>query len=433
MGLTASKNTYMIKDFSSNPLCGSDKNRQVDILFIVFCLWLLVLMCRPQDIFPFLSPLRPALVLSIIVFIVLIFRSHDLIQKLFYQERQNKLFVYMVFFMILSIPFAIYRRSSFEFVFTVYSIVILFYYLFYGIVDSINRLRTVILLGCIGNGLYLTYSVATGTMIGGRLFFGDMFDANDLAFYALSFLPLNLIFISRDNSKLIRVACLGFFIVGMLLILLTGSRGGMLALATVIAVALCTKSRVISRPLKGFVISLSIILLFFAPANSERFNTIFNLEDDYNLQAETGRVAIWKAGLRIMFENPLTGVGVNNFAEAIGTDRQRRGEESLRWQAAHNMVVQIGTETGIIGMTLFLLMSMNVFRILGRARKESDSGQLAKIAEMGRLGFLGLFVSGMFLSQAYSIFWAFYISFSAIISRIMSQEKTEQYTDKINH
>ncbi len=418
---------HHLTDYTKISPYGRPDNKRVDILFLVFCLWLFVLVSRPQDIFPSLSPLRPALLLSIIVFIVLIFRSHDLIQKRFFQERQNKLFMYMIFFMMLSIPFALYRRLSFEYFFTVYSIVILFYYLFYGIVDSISRLRTVILLGCIGNGLYLTYSVATGTMIGGRLFFGDMFDANDLAFFALSFLPFNLIFISRDNSKLIRVACLGFFIVGMLLILLAGSRGGMLALATVIAVALCTtKSRVISRPLKVVFIPLCIILLSFAPANFERFKTIINLEDDYNLQAETGRVAIWKAGVRIMFENPLTGVGVINFPEAIGTDRQIRGSESLEWQAAHNMLVQIGTETGIIGITLFILMSMNVFRILGRARKDSDSGQLAKIAEMGRLGFLGLFVSGMFLSQAYSIFWAFYISFSASISQIMSHGKTEQ-------
>jgi len=413
----------MIKDFSSNPLCGSDKNRQVDILFIVFCLWLLVLMCRPQDIFPFLSPLRPALLLSIIVFIVLTFRVHDLIQKRFFQERQNKLFTYMVFVMILSVPFALYRRLSFEYVFTVYSIVILFYYLFYSIVDSINRLRIIILLGCIGNGLYLAFSVATGTIIEGRLFFGEMFDANDLSFYALSFLPLNLIYLSGDNSKLIRIACLGFFIVGMFLILLTGSRGGMLAFAAVMALALFTKSHIIKRPLKVIFVSLFVILFSLAPANIERFKTIFSLEDDYNVQDETGRLAIWKAGLRIMLENPLTGVGVLNFGEAIGTDRQMRRAITLQWQAPHNMVVQVGTETGIIGMTLFLLMSINVFRIMARAQKRSISKEVAKIAEMGRLGFLGLFVSGMFLSQAYSIYWAFYVAFSAIINQMLIQEE----------
>lgn len=402
---------------------GRTDNKRVDILYLVFCAWLFVLMCRPQDIWLFLSPLHPALLMSVFVFILLIFRIHGLGKKPSFQGGQNKLFAALVVVIVLSIPLALYRRLSFEYVTTSYSIVILFYYLFYNIVDSIYRLRTIILLGCIGNGIYLAYSVATGTMIEGRLFFGDMFDANDLAFYALSFLPLNLIFISRDNSKLIRITCLGFFIVGMLLILLTGSRGGMLAFAAVMALALFTKSHVIKRPLKVIFVSLFVILFSVAPANIERFKTIFSLEDDYNVQYETGRLAIWKAGLRIMLANPLTGVGVLNFGEAIGTDRQKRGAITMKWQAPHNMVVQIGTETGVIGMTLFLLMSLNVFRIMTRAHKRSNSKEVAKIAEMGRLGFLGLFVSGMFLSQAYSIYWAFYVAFSAIINQMLIQEE----------
>jgi O-antigen ligase len=87
------------------------------------------------------------------------------------------------------------------------------------------------------------------------------------------------------------------------------------------------------------------------------------------------------------------------------------------------MAVQIGTETGVIGLALFLLMSLNVFRIFGKVHSNSPSESLIRISEMGRAGFLGLFVSGMFLSQAYSFYWAFYIVLSAALNRLYLKEK----------
>jgi len=85
------------------------------------------------------------------------------------------------------------------------------------------------------------------------------------------------------------------------------------------------------------------------------------------------------------------------------------------------MVVQIGTETGVIGMTLFLLMSLNVMRILRRVKRGRCPEKLDRIAEMGLAGFVGLFVSGMFLSQAYSFYWAFYVVFSAVVSHLAAR------------
>jgi hypothetical protein len=68
------------------------------------------------------------------------------------------------------------------------------------------------------------------------------------------------------------------------------------------------------------------------------------------------------------------------------------------------------------------MMSANVFRILIRVRANSSSDTLIRISEMGNAGFLGLLISGMFLSQAYSLYWAFYIALSASVNRLLSNE-----------
>jgi len=126
--------------------------------------------------------------------------------------------------------------------------------------------------------------------------------------------------------------------------------------------------------------------------------------------------------MQAMLERPITGTGVETFYMAVGKDRERRNLPSQAWQAAHNMAVQIGTETGVIGLALFLLMSVNVFRIFFKVRAKSSSETLVRISEMGNAGFLGLFISGMFLSQAYSLYWAFYIVLSAAVNRVFLNE-----------
>ena len=48
--------------------------------------------------------------------------------------------------------------------------------------------------------------------------------------------------------------------------------------------------------------------------------------------------------------------------------------------------------------------------------------KLKKIGEMGLAGFIGMFTAAFFLSQAYSLYWAFYIMFSAVAFRLLTKE-----------
>lgn len=95
---------------------------------------------------------------------------------------------------------------------------------------------------------------------------------------------------------------------------------------------------------------------------------------------------------------------------------------------AHNSLVQIGAETGIFGLILFCLMSSNVFKITGLIIGKSQAEELVKISEMVRAGFIGHFISAMFLSQAYSVYWAFYIALSAVLKHILDNESKSSVT-----
>ena len=396
--------------------------------FFIFCLWAFVVLCRPQDLFPVLGQFRPALAMGIVTLFFVFLRLKDLPGPALFKERQIKYFSALVLIMILGIPWSLYARLSFELIFLGYINVVLFVYIFYKLVNSVERLYTVLLISCLGNGLYSAFALINYEM--GRLRFGGMFDPNDIVFFTLGFLPLNLLFISRDNPVWLRLACLACFGMGMLLILLTSSRGGMVAFIIVAAMLLLLKTHTVRFALKAAIIAISLVFINVSPVDTERFMTLLNLEDDYNIQDETGRMEIWKIGARAIRDNPLTGVGVGCYGEAVGRDREARGASTLRWQAPHNSVVQIGTETGIIGLALFLLLSFNVVRILNRARKKAIQKKLIKIGEMGIIGFTGLFISGFFLSHAYSFYFAFYFVISAVVSQLLLKEKISEELNK---
>lgn len=396
------------------------------LVFLLFIFWSFILLGRPQDLFSFLAPLRLALLSSALVLCATLFSGALFRGPSIFAEQQVKLYLALLMVMVIGIPFSLYARLSFMHVFTVYVVVALYFFIFYNLVDSSRKLSCVLFVACLGSGLYSVFSIKTGTLVYGRLIFGEMFDPNDLAFFALSFLPFNLLFISKYNPLWKRCTCLACFAVGAMLILLTGSRGGLLALGVVGLLLLLRKTRTITLPLKVITVVLTLAILSMSTINVERYATIFSLKEDYNVQGEEGRLALWSIGLKAMLNNPLTGVGVMCFGNAIGLDRTARGTASQAWLTAHNSAVQIGTETGVIGLLLYLWISFNVLRIFIKVSKESVSDDLAKISEMGFAGFTGLFVSGMFLSQAYSINWAFYLAFSAVVNQLHFRQQALQ-------
>ena len=399
------------------------EHKKFGLVFLLFILWTFVIIGRPQDIFTFLQPLRPAILSSALVLCATLFSGALFRGPSIFAEQQVKLYLALLMVMVMSIPFSLYARLSFMHVFTVYILIAFYFFIFYSLVDSISKLSFLLFVVCLCSGFYSTFSVKTGSMANGRLFFAEMFDPNDLAFFTLSFLPFNLLFISRNNPIWKRCICLAFYAVGVMLIVLTGSRGGLLTFGVVGLLLLFRKTRTITFSLKAITVVFALVILSMSSINLERYSTLFTLKEDYNFQGEDGRLALWSIGMQAILSNPLTGVGVMCFPNAIGLDRAARGTVSQAWLTAHNSAVQIGTETGVIGLLLYLWMSFNVLRIFIKVSKESVSDDLVKISEMGFAGFTGLFVSGMFLSQAYSINWAFYVAFSAVTNQLHSSQR----------
>jgi len=331
----------------------------------------------------------------------------------------------LIIIMIIGVPFSYYKSASLKDVFNYASVSIMFFLLFYQLANTIEKLRSLLFAYCCGAAIYAIYILKFGSFLEERISFGSMFDPNDIAFFIINFLTFNLIFINKENTGLKRIIGITNVILGLTVILKTGSRGGFVACIAVFAYLAFVKTRTVNMSFfkKAIIITIAFISLLPLTMNTERYKTILDVQSDYNVTDETGRIAIWKIGMRMMISNPFTGVGMNRFNEGVGRDREQRGLPSAKWQAPHNSMVQIGAETGVLGLLLFCLMSYKVFNITGQAIRKSRSEELIRISEMARAGFLGHLVCAMFLGQAYSVYWIFYIVLSAELHRMLQMEQ----------
>lgn len=399
--------------------------------FFLFLLLLFVLLARPQDFFPALGSLRLALTLTVLTTVTTLPHISGRIGSIVGSRTSRW---YLVFFitMVLSIPFASHRRFAFDFVILVYLSNMLFYFLFLAHIDSLRKLQAAMLTISVSAFFFAVCSARSGEIRGGRFVAGQMFDPNGLAFFFLSLLPLSIPLLlgkTRLLSKLFG-AVVGCLSIGI--ILLTGSRGGMVGLLSVLVFIGLRKWPGVGWPSKALLalLSLGALAFFHEKINLDRYLSLANVATDYNVTAESGRFGIWREALELVMSNPLTGVGVQCFPKAIGEKRAAEGELP-KWQSPHNFLVQILTEVGVVGFGYFCAVILRNLRDLSRCRTQScavpGGEDLGLIAASVQAAFVGLLITAFFLSEGYSVLFTLFFALSCCIGRLCDEQVSDGF------
>jgi hypothetical protein len=392
--------------------------------FYLFILLTFFLLGRPQVFLSFLAPVRPALVLSIATLTMTILDNKKIAPGGILKFPESKKYALFYLMMILGIPFAVHRHVAFDFVILVYSSSILFFYLCLIHIDSIKKLKVFILAICLSVLFFGIASLIKGDFaLGDRFLIKSILDPNELSFFLVSLFPLSIYFMAHNEGFLKKLLALTTIGISVITILLTGSRGSFLGLVAVFSLLFFKNSGHIRLPTKilMLVIILTVVTAYGYRINAERYTSLTNISSDYNVTADTGRLAIWKKGVRLILANPITGVGVNCFPNAIGELRGEEGEPP-KWQAAHNSYLQVAAEVGLIGFFFFgsmITASLKNLSFCIRTKSEYPAAQEVKlIAEMVRLGFIGSLIVAFFLSQAYAFVFTLFFALSAVIRNI---------------
>ena len=190
--------------------------------------------------------------------------------------------------------------------------------------------------------------------------------ANALALFLGPLLAVagSLALYSEDRK--VRIAAIGFIVIGGAGMLLTFSRGGYLAMAAVaVALALAHRRRI---QLLG-VEAAAAFVLFLAPPIRHRVLLEFQNVNGTTFFGRAGRLELWKATLEMLRQHVVFGAGLSGFADRIAPFWNATHPE--RFIDPHNIVLNFWVETGLLGLLAFAWIMVVAFRQVWRAWHES--------------------------------------------------------------
>lgn len=291
-------------------------------------------------------------------------------------------------------------------------------------VDTISRLRWV-LLAAVGSmgwaSLYVFREWMRDPMWRPGSIAGD---ANYFALDACLVIPLAFVFVWRSRVKWERMFALGCLIATIGSTLLGASRGGFLALAVAFAWLVLNSP----RRLRNFIVILILVLppLLMLPSSPLR-RLVHPKESDLN--GENDRIIAWRAGLRMIKQHPVMGVGLGEFKPKM----LAYADPGINFSSiAHNTYLEIAAETGLPNLLIFIAMLFFTYRSLSRVRhRAADSGPpFLYLAALGmQAGFVGYVFGAGFLSSEYlKLFWLWMFVSMALptfLSRAREKRKQE--------
>ena len=394
-----------------------------ELSFFLFLVLTYVIVGRPNDYIQALVPLRLALVTTAITAVATLM-ERKVGGRSPFQIRETKLYLTLYGAMLFGVPFAMHRGVTFDLVLITYASNIIYFLLFVVHVTTQQRLRQVLWVLVVGALLFTGFGFLFGTVRQDRFFIGSgMYDPNDAAYVELALLPFALCLLLGSSSSVVRRAvALASALMGMLVALYTGSRGGLLGYLTFVLLFLNLRIGILKPIHKILLLAVvaGALVMNADKINTDRFWTLTNIQSDYNYAEEWGRTDVWKNGFVMFLQDPLTGVGANNFSMAIARRRESFGLLP-KWQAPHNSFVQILTEIGIVGFVAWVMLlyaSAKTFWQVRKGRGGAESGELAVWAGVLFAGFIAQLVSASFLTMGYSIFFTVFFAIAVALRQI---------------
>ena len=230
---------------------------------------------------------------------------------------------------------------------------------------------------------------------------GELSDPNDFAQTILTAIPILFVgFFSRTRFEqiVIRLPLFCFLAYGLLL---TSSRGAVVAAAGMIFFAAYRK---LGKTGAGILLSLILIggvALGFSGGRG------ISADDE----SAAGRIEAWSAGFTALKQNPIFGVGFGRFTD-------------FHPYTAHNAYVLALTELGLLGYFFLIALTTNSLLELLRGRRSLPAESVEFVwATSVCVSFIAVAVSSMFLSRSYSTFTYFWIGVMACAGHICRKEE----------
>ena len=202
--------------------------------------------------------------------------------------------------------------------------------------------------------------------------------ANALALFLGPLLAFAATLLLHADDRNVRAGSAVFLVVAGPAMLLTFSRGGLLAMA-VVAVGLAISHRRRLWLLAGTAAAAAVLLLI--PPIFHRIAIEFQNVGGTTFFGRAGRLSLWSATLQMLSHYPVFGAGLSGFADRIGPYWNATHPE--RFIDPHNIVLNFWVETGVLGVIAMAWIFFAAFRWSWTDRRVEDG--LWRAIDLGAL------------------------------------------------
>ena len=373
----------------------------------VLALLLLTYIWRFHDLAPFVAPLRLAAIATVSSWIFLVLQPN--LGRLGQAMVLPQIVLFMAWsaWLLLSVQTALDPTIAWDYVNGVHKGYVTMLLFMVATIASLRQVHLALIVHVFGALVIAFYYAKGGFALWGSPV--SMYDVNDLALILNMTIPIAIYYALVEKHPGVQRAFWATAILFAVCALMTRSRGGFLTLG-IVTFALMLRVRGLSWKVRIIPPVVLVVGFFFLPEDvSERLSTLFTASEDYNVTDEEGRIQIWTRAWGYMWDHPLLGVGANNFpiAERTLSEAARVGL-SVRGFVTHNSFLQVGTESGVVGGLLFILMIFFAWQRLAslakRFRRASaeEAREFVLLCQLLKISLLAYCVGGFFLSMGYS-------------------------------
>jgi probable O-glycosylation ligase (exosortase A-associated) len=232
-------------------------------------------------------------------------------------------------------------------------------------------------------------------------------------------LPM-IAYLARDEvNKKLKLVLWVTFILCIISVIFTYSRGGFLTLVGVLLLLLL-KSRY--KSLSVIMISAALVAgaLYIPTKWFERVETIKTYEED---ESALGRINAWKTAINLAKDRPLIGGGFETFIDPV-YNLYSPNPGNVR--DVHSIYFEVLGEHGFVAFGLFILLilfTLSTTQRLKRIARTSDRlTWVENYSNMFQVSLLAYMIGGMFLGRAY--FDLFYhIVAMVVITKVLVEKE----------
>ncbi len=232
-------------------------------------------------------------------------------------------------------------------------------------------------------------------------------NSGELAILMLTLFPATYylyIFMRNKVSLVEKYILLLFWMTPLLTIIGSSSRGAQVAL--IVQLFLIFRKRLFK--LKTLVLIGLITYSIYSILPEEQIKRFESAGSD---KTSEQRLLYLKHGWGMMKDHPALGVGYFNFAPYYA----RHHSEDMLYdtpQLPHNILIQVGTDTGFLGLFSFFMLLLLPFNLTRKLIAMKENEPLLYLIRMATLyGVVGFFVAGQFVTVTYYPFFWIALSF----------------------